>query len=137
VNHLVEHSPALLELSSGDDETPSAHSDVGVVFHHLNPLAIDFLVPPGLGDEAHDSSTSARCRVRATGSASTSARLTAQDGPSPSLLEHHVHSLLEALLHVSIVMGIDGTEPLSEGLLVSWLVPVLPSSPDGVLSGVD
>lgn len=34
-------------------------------------------------------------------------------------------------------MLVDITEPLSEGLLVSWLVPVLPGSPDGVLSVVD
>jgi len=137
VNHLVEHSPALLELGPGDDETPSAHSDVGVVFHHLHQLAIEPLVSPGLGDETHDSAASLSSRVGAAGFASTSAGFTAHDGPPSSFLKHHIHSLLEALLYVSIVMGVDDAEPLSEGLSVSRLVPVLPSSPDSVLSGVD
>lgn len=58
MDDLVEHSPALLELGSGNHERPSAHSDVGAVVHHLNPLAFDPFVSPGLGDETHDSTSS-------------------------------------------------------------------------------
>lgn len=58
MDDLVEHSPALLELGSGNHERPSAHSDVGAVVHHLHPLAFDPFVSPGLGDETHDSTSS-------------------------------------------------------------------------------
>lgn len=97
MDHFVEHSPALLELGSLNDKTEFAHSDVRVTSILLNQLAIDPFLIPASANEAHGSTHLTRNWVRSTSFASTSARFTAHDGPSSSLLEHHVHGPLEAL----------------------------------------